>query len=69
MKFTLEHALILILSVALIYYVIQHRNLVKDIIDLPERDHPELKAVKDKHNTCPGKICWGSAEKCHGICD
>lgn len=50
MKFTLEHAIILILAIAVIYYVVQHSNLVKDIIDLPERDHPELKRVKDKHN-------------------
>jgi hypothetical protein len=56
MKFTLEHALILILAIALIYYVIQHSNLVKDIIDLPERDHPELKRVKDQHGKSTGTV-------------
>ena len=49
MKFTLEHALILILAVALIYYVIQHRNVLTDLFRIPDRDHPELKAVKEKH--------------------
>jgi len=49
MKFTLEHALILILAVALIYYVVKHKNLLTDLVRIPERDHPELKAVKDKH--------------------
>lgn len=43
MKFTLEHAIILILAIAVIYYVIQHSNLVKDVFRIPERDHPELK--------------------------
>jgi len=51
MKFTLEHALILILSFALIYYVIQHRNLVKDVLSIPNKDHPELKRVKDQHSS------------------
>ena len=50
MKFTLEHALILILAVAVIYYVIQHKNLVEDLFRIPERDHPELKAMKEKHD-------------------
>ena len=50
MMFTLEHALILILALAVIYYVIQHRNLLTDLLIIPDRDHPELKAVKGKHN-------------------
>jgi len=49
MMFTLEHALILILALAVIYYVIQHRNLLTDLSSIPDRDHPELKAVKGKH--------------------
>ena len=49
MMFTLEHALILILALAVIYYVIQHRNLLTDLLIIPDRDHPELKAVKGKH--------------------
>jgi len=50
MKLTLEHAIILILVVALIYYVYNHHDLLNDIVRIPDRDHPELKAVKDKHN-------------------
>ena len=49
MKFTLEHAIILILAIALIYYVVKHRNLLTDLFRIPERGHPELKSVKDKH--------------------
>ena len=49
MKFTLEHAIILILDVALIYYMVQHKNLLTDLFRIPDRGHPELKAVKDKH--------------------
>ena len=59
MKLTLEHAIILILAVALIYYVVKHRNLVKDVLSIPERDHPELKEVKKKHIVCVRNIgCW-----------
>jgi hypothetical protein len=49
MKFTLEHAIILILTVALIYYVVNHRNLLTDLFRIPDRGHPELKRVKEKH--------------------
>ena len=49
MKLTVEHAIILILAIALIYYVVKHRNLVTDLVRIPDRDHPELKSVKDKH--------------------
>ena len=49
MKLTLEHAIILILALALIYYVVKHRNVLTDLFRIPDRDHPELKAVKDKH--------------------
>ena len=50
MKLTLEHAIIAVVTLALIYYVIQYSNLVKDVFRIPDRDHPELKAVKEKHN-------------------
>ena len=49
MKLTLEHAIIGVLALALIYYVIQHRNVLTDLVRIPDRGHPELKAVKDKH--------------------
>ena len=51
MKFTLEHTIILILTVALIYYVVQHRNLLTDLFRIPDRGHPELKKVKEKHGS------------------
>jgi len=60
MKFTLEHAIILILAIALIYYVIQHRNLLTDLFRIPDRDHPELKSVKDKHKFGRGSSLFNS---------
>jgi hypothetical protein len=50
MKFTLERALIFILVISLVYYVVKHRNLVKDVLSIPDRDHPELKKVIEKHH-------------------
>ena len=49
MKFTLEHAVIAVVALALIYYMVKHRNLLADLVSIPDRDHPELKVVKDKH--------------------
>ena len=49
MKFTLEHAIIIVVALALLYYVVQHRNLLTDLSGIPDRDHSELKAVKEKH--------------------
>jgi hypothetical protein len=49
MKLTLEHAIIAVVALVLIYYMVQHRNLVKDVSSIPDRGHPELKGVKDKH--------------------
>ena len=54
MKLTFEHAILLILAVALIYYMVRHNNLLTDLFRIPDRDHPELKAVKDKHDGCFG---------------
>ena len=72
MKLTVEHAIIGVLALALIYFVVQHRNLLtktstllSDLFRIPDRDHPELKAVKDKHYlNC--KIGW-ELPACQGI--
>ena len=37
----------MILTIAVIYYVVQHRNLLR--FRIPDRGHPELKNVKNKH--------------------
>ena len=50
MNVTVEHIVIAVVALALIYYVIQHRNLLTDLSRIPDRGHPELKAVKDKHD-------------------
>ena len=49
MNVTVEHAIIAVVTLALIYYMVQHRNLLTDLFRIPDRGHPELKAVKDKH--------------------
>ena len=49
MKFTLEHSVIAVVALALIYYMIKHRNLLVDLVSIPDRDHPELKVVTRKH--------------------
>ena len=68
MKFTLEHAIILILAVALIYYMIKHRNLLTDIVSIPDRDHPELKEVKAQHykyrRPVVGCDLWRAGHQC-----
>lgn len=42
MNFTLEHALILILAIAVIYYVVQHRNIEGSIIGNTYKKHKEI---------------------------
>lgn len=49
MKFTLERAFIFSLVISLVYYVVKHRNLIDDLFRIPDRDHLELKKVKEKH--------------------
>ncbi len=66
MKLTLEHVLILILSVALIYYVYNHHDLLNDIVTLPDRDNPQIKKVKSKHAI---KFNFSIGGTCYGICD
>jgi hypothetical protein len=67
MKFTLEHALILILAIAVIYYVVQHRNLVKDVLSIPNRDHPELKRMKEKHSSDDDDDCSKAGKTIHCV--
>ena len=51
MKLTLEHALILILTIVVIYYVVQHRNLVKDLVDSTKKFiKPTIEGSTCMHN-------------------
>ena len=51
MNVTVEHVVIAVVALALLYTIVQHRNLLTDLSGIPDRGHPELKAVKDKHKT------------------
>ena len=42
MKLTVEHAIIGVVALALIYYMVQYRNVLN-------RDHSDLKVVQGKH--------------------
>lgn len=48
MKLTVEHAIIGVVALALIYFVVQHRNLLNKHID--------LKVVQGKHNVSLDEI-------------
>ena len=48
MKLTVEHAIIGVLALALIYYIVQHRNLLDK--------HINLKVVQGKHNITIGEL-------------
>ena len=56
MKLTLEHAIIGLLALALIFYLFKYSDVRTDLLSIPDRGHPELKAVKDKHRIC-GHYC------------
>ena len=51
MNVTVEHIVIAVVALALIYTIVQHRNLLTDLFRIPDRGHPELKVVKDKHKS------------------
>ena len=54
MNFKVEHAIIAVLVLALLYYVISHYHLMNKVQRI--YTHPEVKALKDKHlrtQPCP----------------
>jgi len=53
MNFKVEHAIIAVLVLALLYYVISHRSLVRDLSFVPHDNNPQLKAVAKKHDIFP----------------
>ena len=56
MNVTVEHVIIAVVALALLYTIVQHRNLLTDLSGIPDRDHSDLKAVKEKH-LFGGKDC------------
>lgn len=49
MNFKVEHAIIAVLVLALLYYVYSHRSLLNDLSVVPHDNNPQLKEVKGKH--------------------
>ena len=49
MNFKVEHAIIAVLVLVLLYYVYSHRSLRRDLSLVPNKGNPHLKAVKEKH--------------------
>ena len=44
-----EHAIIAVLVLALLYYVYIHYSLLGDLSLVPNNNNPKLKVVKNKH--------------------
>lgn len=51
MNLKVEHAIIAVLVLVLLYYVYRHQSLYNDVMSVSHQGNPQLKAVKDKH-------CW-----------
>ena len=49
MKLKVEHAIIAVLVLALLYYVYIHYSLLGDLSLVPNNNNPKLKVVKNKH--------------------
>ena len=52
MNLKVEHMIIGVLVLALLYYVYSHNSLLSDFRGVPHGDNPHLKAVKEKHDNC-----------------
>lgn len=57
MNLKVEHAIISVLALALLYFVYKHNSLLRDVIAIPHKDNPQLKAIKEKH--CYSRCCAG----------
>jgi len=55
MKLKVEHAIIAVLVLALLYYVYSHRSLLSDLRGVPHEGNPHLKAVKGNHDLFAGQ--------------
>ena len=56
MNLKVEHAIIAVLVLALLYYVYSHNSLLNDISWINPKD-PKLKSLRDKHRR--GCLEWG----------
>jgi len=55
MKLKVEHAIIAVLVLVLLYYIYSHYSLLGDLSLVPNNNNPKLKAIKDKHHC--GRFC------------
>jgi len=51
MNLKVEHGIIAVLVLALLYYVISHQSLLNDLSVVPHEGNPHLKAVAKKHGS------------------
>ena len=57
MNLKVEHGIIAILLLAFLYYFYKHQSLLSDLLSVPDKGNPQLKAVKGKHRkTCVSYI-------------
>jgi len=57
MNLKVEHAIIAVLVLALLYYVYSHRSLLGDLMNVPHDNNQQLKAVKAKHEIYESGKC------------
>jgi len=73
MNLKVEHGIIAVLVLALLYYVYSHHSLLNDLSGVPHDNNPQLKVVKEKHSSSctPGGDCgfFGAQNcRCDGSC-
>ena len=56
----LEHGIIALLAIVLLYYVYSHESLLSDLNLVPDHNNPELKALKEQRRLC-GPKCHAAA--------
>tara|TARA_Y100000389_G_scaffold165098_1_gene169139 strand:+ start:1804 stop:2004 length:201 start_codon:yes stop_codon:yes gene_type:complete len=49
MNLEVEHGIIALLLLAILYYFYKHQSLLSDLLRVPDEGNPELKMVKGKH--------------------
>ena len=64
MNLKVEHAIIAVLVLALLYYVYSHQSLLSDLRFVPHQGNPQLKAVKEKHDFHNCRYTDGQTLKC-----
>ena len=63
MNLKVEHGIIAILLIALLYYIVSHDSLLSDLSRVPDKGNPQLKAVKGKHCSYHCDPCYAGWEE------